>query len=464
MKPALTPTKIAVASRCLHTWHLECVGDQSEKIEPDAGIRLIRERGLEREREIVSRLRGVVEPKWDGKNWPAGYRSTRRLMGQGKPWIYQAVLMDKGVFGVPDLLKRARGASALGKFTYMPIDIKGHKDVIKKDRYQLHSYTRLLESVLGYRPRSGGIWLNTDEVEQVDLSKDVVEFEALLDKMESVRRGRLETRAYRCGECGRCPWIEHCRGEWEREERTCLLYGVTGTTARKLDAAGFGTWRAVAKSTPDDLACGLKIKQAAATDLWLHARAFYTGGPQIRNRARFPKGIPLHFFDIETHDDTVYLHGDVRVFGGKREEKQFVAKKPEQEGKAWTDFLDYLARDKKAIVYCWTTYERGFVEKLWKKYGGNPQGWKHLRENLVDQCAFVKEHFALPVSSYSIKKVAPLFGFSWAAEDAGGLNSESWYGDWLETGDRATLKKILRYNLDDVVAMEVIHKALQKVH
>ena len=78
-----------------------------------------------------------------------------------------------------------------------------------------------------------------------------------------------------------------------------------------------------------------------------------------------------------------------------------------------------------------------------------------------DQCAFTKQHFALPVSSYSIKVVAPTFGFHWTAEDAGGLNSESWYKDWLEKGDEAVLRKILRYNLDDVLAMEVIDKALR---
>jgi predicted RecB family nuclease len=58
--------------------------------------------------------------------------------------------------------------------------------------------------------------------------------------------------------------------------------------------------------------------------------------------------------------------------------------------------------------------------------------------------------------------VAPYFGFHWHAEDAGGLNSEAWYKEWLGTGDGAILDKILRYNLDDVVAMEEIDRALRK--
>jgi uncharacterized protein len=100
---------------------------------------------------------------------------------------------------------------------------------------------------------------------------------------------------------------------------------------------------------------------------------------------------------------------------------------------------------------------------LWNKYGGNRLGWRHLEKNLVDQCRFIRDHFALPVFSYSIKQVAPLFGFAWSAEDAGGLNSEAWYKEWLESGNEAILEKILRYNLDDVLAMEVIDQELREM-
>lgn len=125
--------------------------------------------------------------------------------------------------------------------------------------------------------------------------------------------------------------------------------------------------------------------------------------------------------------------------------------------------MDYLAQDDQAIVYCWADYERGFAKALWEKHSGNPAGWCHLEKNLIDQCKFVRDHFALPVYSYSIKHLAPVFGFSWSADDAGGLNSEAWYKEWLETQDEAIFQKILRYNLDDVLAMEVIDRELRKI-
>jgi len=458
----LTPTKIAVGTRCSHTWYLECFGDPSEKLQPDDGLKMIWERGQEHERQVIAKLPSYVTPEWERSDWKAGHKATVQCMQQGKPWIYQGPLLGTGLRGVPDLLQRVEGSSKLGEYSYIPVDIKGHKAVTKKDRYQLQAYANLLEPVLGTRPLKGGIWLNTNRIEEVDLAREKAEFIALVQDLERIGRGDLVTKGYRCGECQTCPWLTHCRGEWERSRHVCQLYGVTGDIARRYEEAGFGSWEKVAAATAAEVASALGIDLERAERAQLFAKARSTGRPQVRKPATFPKGVPIHFYDIETYEGVTYLHGNVRVFNGKREEVQFVARKPEDEGKAWHEFLDFLARDKKALVYDWADYERGFAHSLWEKHGGNPKGWKHLKDNLVDQCAFVREHFALPLSSYSIKAVAPLFGFSWRHEDAGGLNSESWYGDWLKTGDEKILEKILGYNLDDVLAMEAIHNALKR--
>jgi len=113
------------------------------------------------------------------------------------------------------------------------------------------------------------------------------------------------------------------------------------------------------------------------------------------------------------------------------------------------------------VIYCWADYERPFVERLWERHGANSKGYAILRGNLVDQCAFVQSHFAMPTHSYSIKAIAPLFGFGWQVDAASGLNSEAWYAEWLATGEERILQKILRYNLDDVSAMAVVDDGLR---
>lgn len=460
--PRLTPTKVAQARQCMHAWYLECYGNPFDKVEPDAGTLLIWERGKDFEQQMVATLPSYSEPVWDGKDWRAGHDATLALMKKGRPWIYQAVLLHDRGAGLPDLLKRVEFSSSLGNHSYMPVDIKSHKSLTIKDRFQLATHALFLEPVLGYRPTVGAIWLKTGYIEEVDLTLDQTEFVSILSQMDQVREGRLTTRGLRCSECRMCAWSAYCEAVWRHEESICLLYGATGQTAQKLVEAGYTSWRNLVSSTPSELSSRAAIREQSAQGFWLSAKAWDSGQPQLKHPVEFSgTTTPVYFYDIETFGETTYLHGVVRVMSGKREERQFLARRPVEEGKSWHAFLNYLACDHDAIVYCWSDYEFSFVNRLWEKYGGNDQGYKHLN-GMIDQCAFVREHFALPTSTYSIKEVAPIFGFRWRAEDAGGLNSEAWYREWLDSGDQVILDKILAYNLDDVIAMEVIDLGLKR--
>jgi predicted RecB family nuclease len=61
-----------------------------------------------------------------------------------------------------------------------------------------------------------------------------------------------------------------------------------------------------------------------------------------------------------------------------------------------------------------------------------------------------------------LKKVAPLGGFTWRDEDAGGDNSILWYEIVVTTDDpiqrREMSEKLLRYNEDDVLATKFLRE------
>jgi uncharacterized protein len=383
-------------------------------------------------------------------------------MRRGAPWVYQAVLDHGDMSGIPDLLQRVEEHSALGRYGYQPMDVKSHQEVEVEDRIQLGVYAMLLEPLLGRVPEQGAIWLNDGRLEWLNLRPETEAALALTDELRKIGARQVPTTALRCSECGHCPWRERCRAEWELEQSISLLYNVSGRTAAKFHQAGFKKIEDLLAVGADKVAARLAMDHAAADRLVLRAQAWQQRRAIAFKQATFPTGLPIYFYDIETFGQVTYLHGAIRVDGDHREERQFVAESPDQEGAAWHQFLDWLARDQRAVIWCWADYERGFAESLWAKHGGNQQGYDLLLANLTDQCAFVRDHFALPATSYSIKQVAPLFGFHWDASDAGGLNSEAWYGEWIAKRDRALLKKILRYNLDDVVAMEVVDRALRR--
>jgi predicted RecB family nuclease len=460
----ITPTALAKASRCMHSWYLECYGDKCQKKPFDAGLEMLIAQGVKYEQKVVSKISSVVEPKWDGKDFEQGLQATTELMKKGVAWIYQAVLLTKDIYGFPDLLKKVDERSNFGDYSYMPVDIKSHKAVLKKDRFQLFAYSLLLKPLLGYQTSRAAIWLNTGIIEEVDLDKRLNEYEDVLSEMKEVQLNPKESIGFRCGECGMCAWADFCSKEWKETARNCLVYGVTGETARKLWRANFKTYHDIANSTPENLIDKAGMSEKTVAKIYKLAKAWKENQALLIVPVEFPKGIPIHYWDIETFGGVTYLHGNIRIYESEREEKLFFADDPSGEKEVWHQYLDYLAKDDEAIVYNWADYERGFAYSLWEKYGGNQKGFKHLDESMIDQCAFVRKHFALPVSSYSIKKVAPFFGFNWTADDAGGLNSESWYSDWLETKDQTVKEKILQYNLDDVIAMEVIDKELRRLY
>lgn len=459
----LTPTLIARASKCLYSWYLECYGDPEEKKPLDAGTKLILQRGEEHEKKMMGTLGKVIEPDWDGKRWAEGIAATITLMKEGHPWIYQGVLADNKILGIPDFLHRVDGQSNLGNYTYIPIDAKNHKTVNKKDRFQLLTYTLLLEPILGIRASRGAIWLNTGEIEEVDLLRERVKFDELVSIMRKVQNGEYdESLRFRCGECATCPWVDYCQKNWSSMESTCLVRDVSAADAQKLYNIGIQSYKELAQKEPDYLSSFLGWKDEKTRKILLNAKAWASNDILLKVPVNFPEDGPIYLYDIETYGECTYLHGVIRLDGEERQERSFLARDLRQEKEAWHLFLNYLARDKKAVIYCWTDYERGFIDKLWNAYDGNPRGWELLDKNLKDQCAFVSKHFALPVVTYSIKEVAPFFGFHWTTKDAGGLNSEMWYKEWLETQDEQLLQKIVRYNLDDVTAMEVIHLELIK--
>jgi len=74
------------------------------------------------------------------------------------------------------------------------------------------------------------------------------------------------------------------------------------------------------------------------------------------------------------------------------------------------------------------------------------------------------EAFIWPTDSMGLKSVAPLAGFEWRAEDAGGDNSMLWFEIAMSGPDpverRAMATKLLDYNEDDVQATKALRNWL----
>ncbi|MBI4370009.1 MAG: TM0106 family RecB-like putative nuclease [Elusimicrobia bacterium] len=457
----LSPTLISQASRCLHFYFLEEFGDPSLKLPESAGQKLTRDRGKEFERQVVATLPEVAEPKWDRGNFRHGYEATLKLMEKGVSWIHGGALMDENIVGVPDLLQKMPGKSKLGDYFYVPIEIKSHREVQKRDILQVAAYSLMLEKAQGFFSKKGGVWLNTGNIAEVDITASLSLLQKLRDQMGQVTAKKFATEPIWCAACVMCPWLANCKKQWKQMDHLSLLPNGGQSTIKKLYLVGIKTVNDLAQADPEQISKKTKMSEKTAQKLWLHAKARTTGKPIVIKKPDFMEDRPILFWDIETHGSVLFLHGLISLFNGKREEQFFFADSPDQEAQIWHDFLDHIGQYDDAVIFDWADYERPWAVACWKKYGGNERVYKHLMKNLIDQCRWTQEHFAFPTRSYSIKEIAPVFNFHWQAADAGGMNAEAWYGEWLRDRDKALKEKILVYNKDDVDAMLVIYEKLK---
>ena len=123
-------------------------------------------------------------------------------------------------------------------------------------------------------------------------------------------------------------------------------------------------------------------------------------------------------------------------------------------------FIKYVKDHKNTTLYHWTSYE---VDKMYKLISKYPKlkDLKNIINSCVDLKVAVAKSFYVPAPSFSLKAVAPAFGFHWEQKDCGAMDSMVHYLNWQKSKDKALINKVLTYNKDDCVAMKFIDEYLK---
>ena len=139
----------------------------------------------------------------------------------------------------------------------------------------------------------------------------------------------------------------------------------------------------------------------------------------------------------------------------------------------WKKFLDFLSGLEDFVIYYYGYYESQIFDRLALRYGAPGALISKFKENTIDLHLKLVDSAVLPLYFYGLKDVAGYLGYKWDDSQAGGAESVVWYNDWLDKQDlpdrqagNAIMKKILKYNEDDVRATLLIKEwlATQKPH
>lgn len=463
-KPKLTAEMFYKFFQCPHWIWYDIYGDQSKKGEIPKIIEMIHQSGLKHEKEAIkSRKFEEIKPELF-KDLEEAFLATLELMKQGKN-IYHGVLMDENWVGIPDLLEAREGKSNFGNHYYVVYDVKSGQEMRDEYKFQLVFYSLILERLQGVLPVDAYI-INSDGEERSFMINDFLDyFHLTRERIERILNGEKPPPFLKSG-CKQSPWYSLCVEETKGCNDISLIFRLSQNDQRRFYEIGIKTVKDLASADLDQLRYRLEDWPFdKLVRFYNQAQVLVSGEPMILKKSEFLEVEHEIYFDIESDptEGIDYLFGVlIKRKDGGTEYKSFLAQDKNSEEKIWRDFLDFLESLNDFVIYHYSHYEREVFKRLANRYGISLALEDKFKNNTIDLYWSLIQAAVLPLYFYSLKDTAKYLGFKWEAEDAGGAESVVWYNDWLKSGDPKIMKKIIKYNEDDVRATLFIKEWLEK--
>ncbi len=439
----------------------------------DAMAKLVQQAGLEHEERFREQLAGEGQLVEIPTNRSLGERArlTTEAMQKGAPAIFQAAFLQSPWSGFADFLVRVEEPSALGEWSYEPVDTKLARTAKASHLVQLGLYARMIAVIQGRSPRRVHVELGDGRRESfrlVDYAK--VLSAAIVRFTEFVSGEPGATSPEPCAACPLCPWREHCGAVWEAEEHLSLVAGMGRPQAQKLREAGIETLTALT-GLPNDFRVP---RMAPATLDKLRAQAVLqqarrAGGEPVvvplpvetgRGLALLPPPDPADlFFDLEgdplEDGGRDYLWGVHYRDGGRPKFRFRWGHDAVEERRAFEDTLDWmadhLARHPSAHIYHYAPYEITALRRLSTLHASREAVLdRMLRERrFVDLYAVLRQAVRTSESNLSLKTMEVFFAEKRDGAVTKADQSVVEYKSWQQTGEQQILDDILEYNKVD---------------
>ena len=472
--------------RCNRRTFLETYGDRQHRDpEKDFLLKLKRENKTHIRNVIEAKSLQPQQPQASRRDWQLNAQQTVELMQQGVDCIirgtlsvnydqwrsqsnnfsshkisqeYLDFLSEITFTAAPSLLIKQPGKSIFGDWEYIPVNIKlGRKP---KPEYKLISafHAQILAIVQGKMPERSQLILKEHNSHHINLTHWLTKMQETVADCLYMLANKDEPEVFISRQrCSLCSWYGFCHDVARSIEHLSLIPGVTPKRYEYLQALGIDTAETLIDVPQDILAEALGFD--VAQQLKQQVTAIQSDRPAIRSNFNLIDTQPIPsdaielYFDIEAEPErqTDYLLGVLLVDRVNKTEKfyAFLAENPEDEGKIWQEFLDFIALYPNAPIFHYSEYEADTIKRLARLYDTPREQKKEILSRLVDLHYWVTKAVIFPVESYSLKAIANWIGFYWRETSGSGDQSVCWYDRWLETQDRTLLELILSYNEDD---------------
>ncbi len=456
----------------------------------DPGLDLLRELGARHERAYFRYLadtRGLeIAAIPPDVPWAEAVAQTLDALHRGAAIIYQAAFQNGPWHGQPDFLVQVPKPSALGAWSYEPLETKLARSTKAGAIIQLCFYANLLGQVQELQPEWMHVVLGSGlNPEAYPVEQYAAYFRKIKHDFETAFNQPPNTYPEPSDHCDVCSWFPLCDDRRHADDHLCLVAGINRNQRKALVAHGIST---VASLSRLHVADGAKFDGIGRTALIrIHEQARL----QVEGR---DQGRPVYELLEPTEPDTglaalpapsvgdIFLdfEGDPWAFGTGLEYLFGVLTVPDQGGvapsyqatwsldraaekQAFTRFIESVMerwhRHPDMHVYHYAAYEPTQIKRMAGQHGVCiDEVDQLLRARIfVDLYRVVRQGLRASVESYSIKKLEPLYGFTRTVSARDSVVALQTFGAALALGDEQEdfediRRSIEYYNRDDCLS------------
>jgi predicted RecB family nuclease len=281
----ITGTHVYSYVKCPRLAALDLHLPRSERRPPSEWEEFAARRGREFEDRYVAGL-GTVRPDYPERDFAAGAAATGELLRAGSGLIHQAVLAHDDCLGLPDLLRRLPGASALGAHHYEVVDVKTSGRTRGDQILQVVFYTMLLAEVQQRMPEHGALVLKDGSEERFLVADYLGAAREVLAELRRLRDDRDAATPFLQPGCAGCYHDHRCLPELEARGDLSLVMGMSRGAQAILGKLGCATVQDLATFHPEGSRQRGNLDAALVRRLRKAAQARLLGAPIVEARPR----------------------------------------------------------------------------------------------------------------------------------------------------------------------------------
>ena len=446
--------------RCPRLLFLNKHGEKSLQLPPSDFLQRLWKVGRDYESTVIEYFK-YKKPKYKVGDHETGLKETIKLMEEGVDYIYQGVLKNDDLVGIPDILIKKEGYSKFGNYYYYPVDIKGASSSREKYLFQLASYAYIIGEIQEFTPLQGGLMLLNLDLQIRSLHSLMKEVISAIEESKSILSNPdTMPDLFIDSNCQQCRWYDLCLPEAHKKKDLSLVPTLSRKIKAELQSMSINNYAELANCSKEDLANMESLTNDKGSQIILQAKALNEGKIYLKAIPNLidTKGKEI-LMDFES-DFIMDENGtDIRRVDYLVGLLRFDNKKPfyyciildESEEKLLEEFSGFIKEHSNFTFIHYGHYEQTVLNNKWNTLPDT---------KLLNLEKVVRDSLIMPVTSYSLKNIAKLLGFKWKNKEASATQSMCWYSQYLQTNDRQYLNLSIQYNMDDCMALYTVKEWL----